>query len=90
MTETDEAQMIEFCVKGDEEPLWAIRDNNVPLPDDLVSIENADGTAMTYKVETRMWVTAKQGDHRFGRVRLILAEKKPPLSAEDQIKAWSS
>lgn len=59
MTETDEAQMIEFCLMGEEEPLGAIRDSNVPLPDDLVSIENADGTAKTYRVESRMWFTAK-------------------------------
>ena len=76
MTETDAAQMIEFCLKGEEEPFWAIRDSNVPLPDDLVSIENADGTAQTYSVESRMWFTAKQGAHNFFRVRLQLQEVK--------------
>lgn len=77
MTDTDESPMIEFCLKGEEEPLWAIRDNNVPLPDDLVSIENADGTAQTYKVVSRLWVTAKQGAHNFYRVRLVVKEEKP-------------
>lgn len=72
MTETNEAPMIEFHLEGKDEPLWTIRDTNVPLPDDLVCIENADGTAQTYEVESRMWVTAKQGEHHFGHVRLQL------------------
>lgn len=77
MRDQNEAPTIEFHLKDDEETLWAIRDSNVPLPDDLVSIENADGTAKTYRVETRMWVTAKQGAHNFYRVRLKLKEVKP-------------
>jgi len=76
MTDTDERPMIEFCLQGEEEPLWVIRDKdkNVPLPDDLVAIENADGTTNTYKIKSRMWVTAKQGKDRFYRVRLRVAE----------------
>lgn len=80
MTESNESPMIEFCLKGEEEPLWAIRDSNVPLPDDLVSIENADGTAQTYRVESRMWFTAKQGAHNFLRVRLLVKEEKKPTA----------
>jgi len=80
MTETDKARTIEFHLKGEVEPLWVIRDSNVPLPDDLISIENADGTAKTYKVESRMWVTAKQGESSFARVSLIVKEIKPNTS----------
>lgn len=77
MNESNESPMLEFCLKGKEEPLWAFRDSNVPLPDDLVSIEEADGTTKTYKVEARLWFTAKQGAHNFLRIRLLVKEEKP-------------
>lgn len=83
------SRTIECYIEGEDEPVWVLRDVEVPLSGDGVCIENADGSERSFTVESRTWVTSKQGEHRFGRVRLFLAEKKPPLSLEDQIKAWS-
>lgn len=77
MTDKHEPLIIEFLLKGGEKPIWVIRDTNVPLPNDMVSIENADGEHRSYNVESRTWVTAEQGEHSFDRVRLVVNEEKP-------------
>lgn len=74
MTTTSEVRAVEIFLEGSAEPLWVVRDNSVPLPEDLIFIENADGLGKTYKIVKRIWGTAKQGESSFMRIRLTVKE----------------
>jgi hypothetical protein len=69
-------RVIAIFLKGASEPLWVTTDSDVPQVGDSVGLEHADGSLTAYEVLHRMWVTAKQGEHSFGTVRLTV---KPSL-----------
>lgn len=56
--------------------VWVVRDFEVPAVGDMVSVEDAEGKANAFKVLEHVWVTAKQGEISFARVRLVVEELK--------------
>ncbi|MCB1337300.1 MAG: hypothetical protein KDK10_07545 [Maritimibacter sp.] len=72
-TEVQEREIAIF-LSGSEEPIWVLSDACVPASGDVVTIEQADGSTRNYRVLKRNWITAKQGEHMFSRVRLVVTE----------------
>lgn len=82
MTDDRPGRNIAFHLKDDAHPIWAIRDVEVPTVGDLVAVEDADGSLRSFTVVRRLWITAKQGESSFGRVRLIVEELTDPKPFE--------
>lgn len=69
---------IALYFKGESEPVWVVQDDTVPMPGDHVEVENADGSRTSGIVHSRSWVTAKQGESSFSRVRIFLKAAPEP------------
>lgn len=75
MTENARGRLIEIFLTGSTEPLWAVRDTEVPAIGDSLHIEHSNGLVTTYAVTKRIWATAKQGESSFARVRLLVSQE---------------
>jgi hypothetical protein len=82
MGDEEHFRSIEIYQEGDDQPVWVIRDHAVPLPGDQIGIEQSDGSTRSYTVVSRTWLTAKQGEHSFARVRLTVKGKPKPASTK--------
>lgn len=82
MRDEEHLRSIELYQEGDDQPVWVVRDHAVPLPGDHIGIEQSDGSTRTYTVVSRTWLTAKQGEHSFARLRLTVKGEPRPASSK--------
>lgn len=76
MTELVIERELQFFEDGSDEPVWIIRDSLIPEVEDIVMIENADGSSRAFEVLERVFIVAKQGEHSFNRVRFVIKERQ--------------
>lgn len=72
MSEKPLGRKIEIYSIDTAGPLWVVTDTSEPNVGDAVYIEQSDNTVRQYEVKRRAWITAKQGESSFSRLRLFV------------------
>lgn len=72
MSSDDLGRAIEIYSADTGGVIWVCRDVAEPAVGDAVFIEQADGRMLQYEIKRRAWITAKQGESSFTRLRLFV------------------